>query len=52
MLEERHEQLFWLLVLLALGHAGTAIYHHLFQRDGTLVRMLPRGWLRDPRRDA
>ena len=52
MLEERHEQLFWLLVLVALGHAGAAIYHHVFQRDATLVRMLPRGWLRDPRRDA
>ena len=49
MFEERHEQLFWLLMLVAVGHAGAAIYHHLFQRDATLSRMLPKGWLRDPR---
>lgn len=49
MFEERHEQLFWLLMLFAVGHAGAAIYHHLFQRDATLSRMLPKGWLRDPR---
>lgn len=47
--EERHEQLFWLLTLVAAGHAGAAIYHHVFQRDATLARMLPKGWLRDPR---
>lgn len=41
-----HEWLFWLLVLTALLHAGAAIWHHLFQRDATLARMLPRGWLR------
>lgn len=52
MLEERHEQLFWVLVIVALGHAGAAVYHHLFQRDATLARMLPKGWVRDPRRDA
>lgn len=49
MLSERHEQLFWLLVLVAAGHAGAALYHHLFQRDATLARMLPKGWLREPR---
>jgi cytochrome b561 len=43
-----HEWLFWTLILLALGHAAAAIYHHLFQRDDTLARMLPRGWLRQP----
>jgi cytochrome b561 len=43
-----HEWLFWTLVALALAHAAAAIYHHLFQRDDTLVRMLPRGWLRAP----
>ena len=52
MFEERHEQLFWLLVLVAVGHAGAALYHHVFQRDATLARMLPKGWLRDPRGDA
>ena len=40
--------LFWALVLLALVHAAAALYHHLFQRDATLARMLPRGWLRAP----
>ena len=43
-----HETLFWTLVVLALGHAAAAIYHHLFQRDETLARMLPRNWLRVP----
>ena len=52
MFEERHEQLFWLLVLVAAGHAAAGLYHHFLQRDATLVRMLPKGWLRDPRRDA
>ncbi len=44
--EEAHEIMFWLLALLVVAHAGAALYHHLFQRDGTLARMLPRGWLR------
>jgi cytochrome b561 len=44
--EEIHELLFWILVALAVAHAATAFYHHLFQRDATLARMLPRGWLR------
>jgi cytochrome b561 len=47
-----HEWLFWALVALALAHAAAAIYHHLFQRDDTLVRMLPRGWLRAPSADS
>ena len=46
--EDVHEWLFWVLVLLALGHAVAAVYHHLFQRDATLARMLPKGWLRAP----
>ncbi len=48
-MEERHELLFWLLALVATGHLVAALYHHVFNRDATLVRMLPRGWLRDPR---
>ena len=44
--EEVHEIMFWLLVLLVVAHAGAAFYHHLFQRDATLARMLPKGWLR------
>jgi cytochrome b561 len=46
--KETHEILFWTLVAVALAHAAAAIYHHLFQRDATLTRMLPRGWLRIP----
>ncbi|MCD9005059.1 cytochrome b [Luteimonas sp. XNQY3] len=41
-----HELLFWTLVGLALLHAAAALYHHIVQRDDTLARMLPRGWLR------
>lgn len=44
--EDVHEWLFWALVALAAVHAAAGIYHHLFQRDATLARMLPRGWLR------
>lgn len=44
--EDAHEIMFWLLALLVVAHAGAAFYHHLFQRDATLARMLPRGWLR------
>ena len=36
-----HEWLFWVLVALVLAHAGAAFYHHVFQRDATLTRMLP-----------
>ncbi|MGY1409817.1 MULTISPECIES: cytochrome b [unclassified Luteimonas] len=36
-----HEYGFWLLVLLVLAHAGAAFYHHIFQGDDTLRRMLP-----------
>ena len=36
-----HETLFWVLVLLVAVHAGAALYHHIFQRDDTLRRMLP-----------
>lgn len=44
--EQVHEWLFWTLVLVAVAHAAAAIHHHLFLRDDTLARMLPRGWLR------
>lgn len=40
-----HEWGFWLLIAVVLAHAGAAFYHHLFQRDATLARMLPQGWL-------
>ncbi|RZA22180.1 MAG: cytochrome b [Lysobacteraceae bacterium] len=41
-----HEFLFWTMTTLVVLHAAAAFYHHLFQRDATLARMLPRGWLR------
>lgn len=46
-----HEYGFWLLVAVVLAHAGAALYHHVVQRDATLVRMLPRGWLASPRKE-
>ena len=46
--ETIHETLFWILITLVVLHAAAAFYHHLFQRDATLARMLPRGWLRTP----
>ena len=38
---ETHEWLFWLLVVVACGHAGMALVHQFVNRDGTLSRMLP-----------
>ncbi len=40
-----HEWIFWTLLGVVLLHAGAAFYHHIFQGDTTLARMLPRGWL-------
>ena len=37
-----HEWLFWVLVTLVIVHVAAAFYHHIFQRDTTLQRMLPR----------
>ena len=41
-----HEWGLYVLIVLVALHAGAAFYHHLFQGDATLARMLPRGWLR------
>lgn len=43
-----HQFLFWTLIVLAGVHAAAAFYHHLFQRDATLARMLPHNWMRIP----
>ncbi|MET0290133.1 MAG: cytochrome b [Pseudoxanthomonas sp.] len=43
-----HEWGLYVLIALVLMHAGAALYHHVFLRDATLARMLPRGWLRVP----
>ncbi|KQO02168.1 MULTISPECIES: cytochrome b [Stenotrophomonas] len=47
-----HEWGFWLLILVVLAHAGAALYHHLHQRDATLARMLPQGWLDTPQKES
>ncbi len=39
---EAHEWGFWVLLALVAAHAGAAFYHHYFQHDATLTRMLPR----------
>ena len=39
---ELHEWGFWALLALVAAHAGAAFYHHYFQGDATLTRMLPR----------
>ena len=38
---DRHELLFWVLVVVALGHAAMAFFHQFVDRDGTLARMWP-----------
>ncbi len=38
---EAHEWLFWLLILVAAGHAAAALVHHFHNRDEVLRRMLP-----------
>ena len=45
---DSHEWLFWVLIALVAVHAAAALYHHLFQHDATLARMLPRGWRASP----
>lgn len=45
---EVHAWGLYVLIALVLLHAGAALYHHLFLRDATLARMLPRGWVREP----
>lgn len=42
LVRDAHEWLFWALIALVLVHAAAAFYHHAFQRDATLTRMLPR----------
>lgn len=37
---EIHRIAGWLIVILALAHAGAAFWHHFVVRDSTLVRML------------
>ena len=39
---DAHVAFFWILVALVAVHAAAAFYHHVFQNDATLTRMLPR----------
>jgi cytochrome b561 len=40
-LRQIHEKVGWAIVILALGHALAALYHHYFLKDRVLGRMLP-----------
>ncbi|HEX6834433.1 MAG TPA: cytochrome b [Rudaea sp.] len=46
---ERHEWLFWTLVIVAAGHAAAALFHQFVVRDGVLARMWPASLQRKPR---
>ena len=43
---EVHEWLFYLLLVVVIGHAGAALKHHYFDQDNVLRRMLPFARLR------
>ena len=43
---DAHEILFWILVVVLVAHVGGALVHHWFERDNTLLRMLPFARLR------
>jgi len=44
--EDAHELMFWMLLVVLVAHVGGALVHHLFERDNTLLRMLPFARLR------
>ncbi|WP_440223710.1 cytochrome b [Dokdonella sp. MW10] len=41
-----HVAFFWILAALLVAHVGGALLHHVFERDNTLLRMLPFARLR------
>jgi cytochrome b561 len=43
LLRELHEWIGWAIVIVALGHALAALYHHYVLKDRVLQRMLPSG---------
>lgn len=49
---ERHEVLFWCLIVVAAGHAAMALIHHFHDRDDVLRRMLPSRLLKRPLRQG
>ena len=40
-LQDIHNWVGWTIIVLALGHALAALYHHYFLKDRVLLRMLP-----------
>jgi len=48
LLEEVHEAIFYVLVVVATLHAAAAIYHHVWMKDNALRRMLPFAGRREP----
>ena len=49
--DQAHEVLSWILAGVLIAHAGASLVHHWFERDNTLLRMLPFARLR-PRPDG
>ncbi|MEO8011765.1 MAG: cytochrome b [Dokdonella sp.] len=47
---DAHELMFWMLVGVFVAHVGGALFHHFFERDNTLLRMLPFARLRSDRK--
>ncbi len=47
-----HEYGFYVLAALVLLHTLAALKHHFFDKDATLARMLPAGWVPDPSQSA
>ncbi|MDO1584094.1 cytochrome b [Rhizobium oryzicola] len=41
-LGELHENVAWLIIAVAFAHAVAAIYHHVFLKDGVLLKMMPK----------
>jgi len=38
---QTHDLVAWIIIVIALGHACAALFHHYVMRDGVLRRMLP-----------
>jgi cytochrome b561 len=51
-LEEVHEVVFWLMLVVATGHVAAALFHHWILKDETLRRMLPFARSRTPAKSA
>lgn len=41
LIAQAHNWIAWAIIILALGHASAALFHHYVLRDGLLWRMLP-----------